>query len=72
MSEAVAVIIFSETSVTKYDNAWRSDQEDHSVGLCVCVTLEINEVCSAGSIWVMKEMLRTSVILLYDVGLCSV
>jgi len=50
MSEAVAVIIFSETSVTKYDNAWRSDQEDHSVGLCVCVTLEINEVCSAGSI----------------------
>jgi hypothetical protein len=64
--------VFSETSVTKDDTAWHSDQEDHCVSECVCVTLGKNGVCSAGSICIMNEMLRTSVILLYDVGLCSV
>jgi len=72
MSEVVAGFYFSETLVKKYDTTWRSDQEDHCVSECVCVTLGKNEVCSAGSICVMKEMLRTSVILLYDVGMCSV
>jgi hypothetical protein len=41
MSEAAAVFVFfPEISETKYDTAWRSDQEDHSVGGRVCVTLE--------------------------------
>jgi len=73
MSEAVAVFfLFFQNFDKKYDTAWRSDQEDHCVSECVCVTLGKNEVCSAGSICVMKEMLRTYVILLYDVGMCSV
>ena len=71
-SEAVAVFFPHKTSLTKYDTAWLSDQKDQCRWVGLCDTRKKNEVCNAGSMCVMKEMLRTSVILLYDVGLCCV